>query len=258
MFHFNLPLLGRPILWYGFFFAAGFLLAYWIFLYMLKHVPEKEVKTQAKMLAEKLTFYAIVGTIVGARLVDVFFYQSPSSYLYDPLSIIKVWTGGLASHGGALGILIALWIFAKRYPLLSWSRWLDLVVIPAGLVGFFIRIGNFVNQEVLGTVTNVPWAVVFGHPADGSLPLPRHPVQLYEALFYLAVFGLLLFLFHKTRPRDGRFAGLFLTLVFLFRFFIEFFKEEQSRLITGHAVFDMGQLLSVPLLALGVYLLARK
>lgn len=258
MFHFNLPLLGRPILWYGFCFATGFLIGYWVFVYLLRHVREKEVKIQAKTLAEKMTFYVIVGTVVGARLGDVFFYQSPSTYLHDPFSIFKVWTGGLASHGGALGILIALWLFSRRYPVLSWSRWLDLVVVPAGIVGFFIRIGNFINQEVLGKITDVPWAVVFGHAADGSLPAPRHPVQLYEALFYLTVFGLLFWLFHKKELREGRLAGLFLVLVFSFRFFIEFFKEEQSVLLSGSHLFDMGQLLSLPFLVLGLYLLFRK
>ena len=258
MFQFKLPLLDRPILWYGFLFATGFLIGYWVFVYLLKHVPEKDVKIQAKTLTEKLTFYVIVGTIVGARLGDVFFYHSPTTYLRDPLSVLKVWTGGLASHGGALGILVALWIFSRRYPLLSWSRWLDLVVVPTGLVGFFIRIGNFMNQEILGTVTNVPWAIVFGHVADGSFPVPRHPVQLYEALFYLLIFGLFLGLFHLRRFRSGRIAGLFLMLVFAFRFAIEYLKEEQSHLLTPDAFLDMGQLLSLPFLALGAYLLTRK
>jgi len=257
MFQFNLPLLGRPILWYGFLFALGFLIGYWILLYLLKHLPEKQVKTQAKILAEKLTFYVIVGTIVGARLGDVLFYQSPAVYLRDPLSIIKVWEGGLASHGGAAGILIALWLFSRKYTMLPWSRWLDLVVIPTGVVGFFIRFGNFINQEILGKITTVPWAVVFGHPADHSLPAPRHPVQLYEALYYLAVFGLLFWLFQKKKFRNGQIGGLFLILVFAFRFAIEFFKEEQSTLMGVHSLFDMGQLLSLPFFALGLYLWFR-
>lgn len=258
MFQFNLPFLGRPILWYGFLFALGFFIGYWILLYLLKHLPQNAVKTQAKIVAEKLTFYVIIGTIVGARLGDVLFYQSPAVYLSDPLSIIKVWEGGLASHGGAAGILTALWLFSRKYTMLPWSRWLDLVIIPTGVVGFFIRVGNFINQEILGTITTASWAVVFGHPADHSLPSPRHPVQLYEAFYYLALFFLLFWCFQKKKLRDGQISGLFLILVFAFRFVIEFFKEEQSALMGTHFLCDMGQLLSLPFIVLGLYLWFRK
>lgn len=229
-----------------------------MFIELLKHAAEKKVKTQAKFLAEKLSLYVMLGTIIGARVGEILFYQSPSVYLRSPLYIFKVWEGGLASHGGAIGILVALWLFARNYRMLSWLQWLDLLVIPAGLVGFFIRIGNFINQEILGKVTTVPWAVTFGHPADGSLPTPRHPVQLYEALFYLSVFGFLLWIGRTKKLRTGQMSGLFLVLVFLFRFFIEFWKMEQSTLLASHACLDMGQLLSVPFLSLGLYLLFRK
>jgi prolipoprotein diacylglyceryl transferase len=253
-----MPFLGRPILWYGFLFALGFFLGYLVFTELLKHVPEKSVKTQAKFLAEKLSLYVIIGTIVGARLGDVFFYQHPTTYLHDLSSIFKVWEGGLASHGGAIGILIALGLFARRYRMLTWIQWLDLLVIPVGLVGFFIRIGNFINQEILGTVTTVPWAVVFGHPADGSVPAPRHPVQLYEAMFYLCVFVSLFFLHRNKKLRTGQLSGIFLVLVFLFRFFVEYWKEEQSSLLNPCSGLDMGQLLSLPFLGLGFYLLLRR
>lgn len=258
MFQFNLPLLGRPILWYGFFFATGFFLGYWVLIYLLKHLPEKDVKIQVKTIAEKLTFYVIVGMLIGARVADVLFYQDPSLYLRDPLSIVKFWEGGLASHGGAAGILIALWLFSRKYQILSWSRLLDLIVIPAGLVGFFIRLGNFVNQEVLGKVTSLPWAVVFGHPIDHSPSLPRHPVQLYEALYYLTLFFFFFWLFRRRRLKKGQIGGLFLVLVFTFRFAIEFLKEEQSALMGAQSLFDMGQLLSLPLLGVGIYLWVRK
>lgn len=239
-------------------FALGFFLGYLVFLELLKHVPEKSVKTQAKFLAEKLSLYVIIGTIVGARLGDVLFYQHPATYLRDPLSILEVWKGGLASHGGAIGILIALGLFARRYRMLSWVQWLDLLVIPVGLVGFFIRVGNFINQEILGTVTTVPWAVVFGHPADGTPPAPRHPVQLYEAVFYLCVFGFLFWLHRKKKLRTGQLSGIFLVSAFLFRFLVEFWKEEQSSLLSPCVGLDMGQLLSLPLLGLGFYLLLRR
>jgi prolipoprotein diacylglyceryl transferase len=248
---FNIPFLGRPILWYGFLFALGFCLAYVIILTILKKdLGEKK----AKFLAEKLSLYVIVGTIIGAKLGDFFFYQD----WRDPLSFFKIWERGLASHGGVAGILVALFIFLKKHrktlPTLSWRKLLDWLSVPAGLVGACIRVGNFINQEILGQVTDVPWAVVFGHPIDGSLPCPRHPVQLYEAAFYLFIFGVCFCLYRKKKWREGRLAGFFLTTVFSFRFLIEFLKEEQSSWMPAHAFIDMGQLLSVPLILFGLYL----
>lgn len=249
MLPFNLPLLGRPILWYGFFFALGFFLGYWVLVYLLK--DRKEPRRDA----ERITLYVIVGTLVGARLADVLFYQSPALYLHDPLMIIKVWEGGLASHGGAVGALLSLALLAPKIKI-RWISLVDLVVIPAALGGALIRIGNFFNQEILGTITNVPWAVVFGHPMDGTAPVPRHPVQLYESLFYFVLFFVLFFLW-RAKPslrKPGKMSGLFFISVFTFRFFIEFFKTEQSELLRSGALLDMGQWLSLPLIALGFYL----
>jgi prolipoprotein diacylglyceryl transferase len=140
-------------------------------------------------------------------------------------------------------------------PSLSSIRLLDFISIPTALAGCCIRLGNFINQEVLGTATDLPWAVVFGHAADHSRPFPRHPVQIYEALFYLAVFFLLWRLsfrpfFLKTQ---GKLIGLFLILIFGFRFLIEFFKIEQSRLLTSSSL-TMGQWLSLPALLAGLLL----
>ncbi len=243
IFSFNLPLLNRPLLWYGLLFALGFLLAYRVLVHLLNN----------KALAEKLVCYVVMGTVIGARLGDVLFYQSWSDYVQDPLSIFKVWEGGLASHGGVLGILISLMILAKRTgrPFLYL---LDLCVVPAGLAAAFIRVGNFFNQEILGLPTTLPWAVIFGHPADGSLSVPRHPVQLYEAVYYLAVFVLLFTLWKKTKVSLGKSAGLFFSLVFTFRFFIEFLKEEQSLLLSGTSWLTMGQYLSLPLIVFGFLL----
>lgn len=257
MFDFHIPLLDRPILWYGFFFATGFFAAYWVLLWMLK---KKMGSVHAKKVAERLTFYVIVGTVVGARLGDLIFYQEWGPILRDPTLIFRVWEGGLASHGGAAGILIALYIFSRREKTLSWLELVDHIALPAGLVCGFIRIGNFVNQELLGKVTTVPWAVVFGHPADGSLPVPRHPVQLYESIGYFVLFFVTLTLWRKF-PKiraPGRVSGLFLILVFLFRFFIEFFKEEASLQISEGSFFDMAQFLSLPFILFGVFLLVRK
>jgi prolipoprotein diacylglyceryl transferase len=247
MFPWNLPILGRPILWYGFFFALGFFLGFQVLIWRLKRDGEEN----AKFYADKLATYVIIGVVIGARLFDVVFYQSWKITLADPLVVFRFWEGGLSSHGGTVGLLVALFFFQKKYNHFSYLKWLDYLVLTAGLVGFFIRIGNFFNQEILGKPSDLPWAVTFGHPASGAAPVPRHPAQLYEALFYLSIF--FLFICMTKKRRDGWRSGLFITLVFTFRFVIEFFKEEQSAFWT-HTI-DMGQLLSLPLLFIGLFLL---
>lgn len=202
----------------------------------------------------------ILGTIIGARLGDVLFYQSPATYVYNPLEIIKFWEGGLSSHGGVIGILIALFILCRRlknrYPMLTWIAMLDLLCIPALLAGGFIRIGNFFNQEILGTATTLPWAIIFGNPADGSAVLPRHPAQLYEALFYFASFALLWMLRSKNDKIFllGKTSGLFFIGTFVFRFLVEFVKAPQSALVAHASAIDMGQWLSIPMILLGIIL----
>jgi len=271
MFQFDLPILGRPILWYGFFFALGFFLGYWVLVYMLRryflhasHFPKDKVNAKATFFAERITLYVVIGTIIGARLGDVFFYQSWASLQKDPLSAIRFWEGGLASHGGAVGIFLALLLFSRVYrkekELFSILRLLDLVVIPAAVGACFIRLGNFFNQEILGMPTKMPWGVIFGHPADGGPLVPRHPVQLYESLWYAATF-LILFLYWKKNPslqKAGRICGIFFILVFGFRFLIEFVKVEQSAHIAMGAALRMGQYLSIPFLIIGIYLFMRR
>jgi phosphatidylglycerol:prolipoprotein diacylglycerol transferase len=254
MFHFNLPLLGRPLLWYGFLFAAGFFAAYGVLFYLLRRYFS--TSKESSSFAEKLSFYVMIGAIVGARLGDLLFYQDWKSVIRDPLSLIAIWEGGLASHGGAIGILIALLIFSKRYKI-AFLRVLDFTVIPTALAAVFIRIGNFMNQEILGTATNLPWGIIFLHPADKAAIVPRHPVQLYEAGLYLCIFFILLGDWHR-RPafkRVGWTAGLFLVLVFVARFCVEFVKVEQSVYIKAGSLLTMGQWLSLPFIALGICLL---
>lgn len=262
----NIPLLDRPILWYGFFFALGFFLAYLVFQSLLKEfmLPYRVRKKEILKVAEKLCLYVIVGTIVGARLGDVLFYQSPADYLNDFLGIFKFWEGGLSSHGGVIGILMSLWVFCtryqKKYPMLTWVALLDLMVIPALLAGGFIRVGNFFNQEIVGTVTTMPWGVLFGSAADGGPLAPRHPVQLYEAIFYFSFF-VVLWSLRKNVPavyRLGKTSGLFFIGTFTFRFVIEFVKSPQSALIASGSILDMGQFLSLPLILVGVLLLLCK
>jgi len=176
-----------------------------------------------------------------------------------PLDIFKIWEGGLASHGGALGILLALgifrWLIRSTIPALTFWTLADTIAVPTALTGAFIRVGNFFNQEILGTPSNAPWAVWFGQPADHSPPLARHPVQLYEAIAYLILFVILMVLWKKTKLRNKRgcIAGLFFILTFTARFFLEFFKTSQS-IVIDESSLQMGQYLSIPFICCGIVL----
>ncbi len=264
-----LPLLNRPLLWYGVFFALGFFLAYRVLLRVLGWTyPEKK----ARDIADRLTLLVMMGSIIGARVGELLFYQDWRIWIQDPTVVWKVWEGGLASHGGALGILVALIIFTqKKESELSGlqrvdrlTRVLDWVAMPTALAAVFIRMGNFINQEILGRPTQMPWGVMFGHPAGGGQIVPRHPVQLYEAAAYLILFALLWGIWQKKRQGilwlipDGRVAGIFLVVIFLTRGLLEFFKEEQSAYFSAMSYLTMGQVLSFPFLLFGGWLLLRR
>jgi prolipoprotein diacylglyceryl transferase len=263
MFSIDLPFLHRGILWYGFLFAFSFFVGYWIFLYLLRRYFlsfHKFRKEDSVKIAEQVTVYVVLGALIGARLGDVLFYQKWTEIASHPLTIFKIWEGGLASHGAVVGIALFLWILSKKLKF-SFLRLLDLIVIPTALAGLFIRVGNFINQEILGIPTQLPWGVVFGHPLGAAPgPVARHPVQLYEAVWYGLVFLLLLQYFkkHSSLEKPGRITGLFFVAVFGFRFCIEFLKEEQSLLLDGFTLLTMGQVLSIPLVLLGIFLLIRK
>jgi phosphatidylglycerol:prolipoprotein diacylglycerol transferase len=261
---FTIPFLNLSIKWYGFFFALGFALCFPIFRGILSRFLAKPYHPLINRMIDQLTLYVVLGTIIGARLGHFLFYEHPREYLLQPLKLLWLREGGLASHGAALGILLALILFSqkvkKKFGIdLSWIRLLDLLVPCAALTAGFIRLGNFMNQEILGSPTSLPWAIVFGHPQDGTLPLPRHPVQLYEAFFYFFLF----FFFWRASFRlkmlstEGRFIGLFLIFCFSFRFLVEFIKLEQSRLVDAYALISMGQWLSLPFIALGFLFLKR-
>lgn len=255
----NLPFLGRPIFWYGFFFACGFSLAYIVLFLLLKYDKGGSLGgVGIRKIADSLALYAGVGILAGARLFDLIFYQDWGEILKDPLSVVRIWEGGLASHGGFLGCFLALSIFQRLHRELSLLHLFDLTFFVSGIAGFFIRLGNFFNQEVLGVPTELTWGVIFGHPIDGGVSIPRHPVQLYEAFFYLTLF--LCFWFLRKRYlkwREGLVAGIVLTCAGGFRFIIEFFKEEQSIWLTGSSL-TMGQWLSFPFLLFGLFLLFHK
>ncbi len=215
----------------------------------------------ALALTDHLCWFTVVGTIVGARLGQVFFYGW-DYYKEHPLEIFMVWHGGLASHGGTIGVMLAIAAFTimarRRMPQASFWSILDLVAVPTAIVAFCIRLGNFFNQEIIGLPTSMPWAIVFGHPAEGGSPVPRHPVQLYEGMFYLAVFFILYRMWARGahRGRPGLLVGWFFVLVFGWRILMEYFKVSQGG-FAEESLLQTGQLLSIPFVLLGAWLVWR-
>lgn len=231
--------------WYGVLFASGFLFGYFIFKKMFKNEGLKEE------LLDRLTIYAAVGTIVGARLGHTLFYE-PGYYLSNPLEILKVWQGGLASHGAAIGILLALWLFVRKEK--KPYMWiLDRIVIVAALAGAMIRLGNLMNSEIYGIETSLPWGFVFLRNGE---TVPKHPTQIYEALAYFIIFIILYRIYWRKKGEfiRGLPFSLFLILVFVFRFFIEYVKEDQVAFESG-MMLNMGQWLSLPFIFIGLVIL---
>lgn len=234
--------------WYGLMFAFAFLSGYSITAKMFRDAD----KTQEEV--DRLLIYVLVATVVGARLGHVFFYEA-EFYLRNIHLIPQVWTGGLASHGAAIGIIIAMYLYAKRTPGTTFMWVADRVVPGVAIGGMFIRIGNFFNSEIVGIPTELPWAIIF----ERIDLLPRHPAMLYEALLCIIVLAALIVIYRKYEgnPPKGALFGTFLILLFTGRFLIEFTKETQADFLTG-AAFDMGQLLSIPFVLFGIWLLWKK
>jgi len=235
--------IGRfAIRYYGVLWALSFYLGYLIFNRFVKKegLPEG--------FLDSLTIYMAVGTIVGARLGHCLFYE-PAYYLSHPIDILKIWQGGLASHGAGIGILVALYLFSIKHKV-SVLYVLDRIVITVALAGFFIRFGNLMNSEIYGVETTLPWGFIF----DRNQELyPKHPTQLYEAFMYLIIFVLLHFIYNKSqsKPTKGLLFGIFLVTVFTARFFIEFVKEPQVDFEKTMSL-NMGQLLSIPFVLAGI------
>ena len=241
--------------WYGVCWAVGMMLGYALTQYIYK----KEKLPLASL--DKLVGYLIIGIIVGARLGHIFFYD-PAYYLAHPIEVLPIrlephfeFTGlaGLASHGGIAGALIALYIFKRKYKIEMLST-LDRLVIGGALIGGFIRLGNLMNSEIIGIPTDVSWAFVFTQ-IDNT---PRHPSQLYEAMFYFAISGVLYGIWKSKRAsiREGFLFGLGVAFIFLQRFFVEFLKENQVS-FEDQWPLNMGQLLSIPLIILGLLFVLR-
>lgn len=248
---------GFALRYYSLFFVVVFLLGY-----NIMHNIYKDEGLQED-LVNKLLIYVIVGTILGARLGHTLFYEFDyfKHHLLEIVLPFKITDGkfeltgyqGLASHGGAIGILLAVWLYSGNNKLSTlWV--LDRLVIVVALGGFFIRLGNFFNSEILGSPTDVAWAVVFTRVDL----VPRHPAQFYEAFAYLFIFLALLYRYKIRKPlKVGWLFGLFLILTFSARFLIEFFKEDQEP-FERMLPLNMGQLLSLPFIIGGLYFLIRR
>ncbi|RTR40218.1 prolipoprotein diacylglyceryl transferase [Shewanella canadensis] len=236
--------MGLKVHWYGALFATAIACGFQV----MKRIYIKEGHDVESL--DNLLIYCVVGIIVGARLAHCFFYD-PAYYFSHPLKIFAIWEGGLASHGGGLGAILALFYYHKKVKM-PFLYLLDRLAIATAIFGFFVRMANFMNSEILGLPTTAPWAIIF----ERVDMLPRHPAQLYEAFAYLAIFiGLsAIFKYTQMKQKEGAIFGLFLCLVFGARFAIEFVKVKQA-VYADDWVMSAGQMLSIPFLVVGIALL---
>lgn len=246
------------IRWYGLMWAIAILAAERVCYFTFKRegLPSQTL--------ESAFIWIVLGTFIGARVGHCLFYE-PEVYLAEPWRIVTdIRNGGMASHGATIGILLGIWIFVKRNHLpFIWG--LDRIAIVAPLSGAIIRLGNLFNSEIVGYPTDLPWGFQFPRCIEdryleslADVPA-RHPAQLYEALCYLLTFALIMWLYYRKdlgRRRPGFLFGVAMIGIFLTRFFIEFLKERQVEFEESMAL-DMGQLLSIPFILLGIYMIAR-
>lgn len=247
------------IRWYGLLFATGLFMAGW---YVWGQFKQKGI---SQRVFENLFIYVFIGIFVGARLGHCLFYET-EYYLSNPLEIFLPITiypdgewefigyHGLASHGAGVGLIIALLIYGWQHSI-SILPAIDIIAIATPLCGAFIRMGNFTNSEIVGIETAMPWGIIF--PQVDLLV--RHPAQLYEAIYYLFCFGIAAYLYHKHYKINlpGYYLGFVIVLIMTFRFFIEWFKMPQEA-FEEQMTFNMGQILSIPYVIIGIWLMVRK
>lgn len=253
-------LFGREVRWYGLLWVIGLIVA----IYIVQYIYEKEKLPQKWF--DSLFVYMMLGIILGARLGHCLFYE-PSYYLANPIEILKIWKGGLASHGGVLGIIIAVLLYSKKVTKKNPLWTFDRVVVPAGFTAAFIRLGNLMNHEIYGGPTSKAWGFRFienisewmaGAPAQFSEP--SHPTQIYEALIYFVVFLVTFYLFWKTNAKykQGFILGVAMIMIFTSRFFIEYLKNVQveSELVMRQKTgLILGQWLSIPFIIWSIWLI---
>ncbi len=235
------------IRWYGLFFACVFLIGGFIGSWMFK----REAKPPESL--DRLLMHMIFGVVIGARLGHVIFYD-PVFYFTHPTEIIMIWRGGLSSHGGGIGLITAIFLYSRKTPDQPFLWVLDRTSFEIALGASIIRIGNLFNSEILGKPTGSDWGVIFQRHDS----IPRHPTQVYESMSYFFFFMVLLFLYSKTDigKKPGMLSGVFLVTMLPARLFLEFLKEIQSGFEAGW-ILNMGQILSIPFILFGIYLLLR-
>lgn len=248
----------KEIRWYSLMFIIGFGIGYKI----VERMWRRE-SINPKWI-DPLLYYTLIGTVVGARLGHCLFYD-PDYYLSHPIEILKVWEGGLASHGGVLGIIVAIYFYSKHVSRQSMLWTFDKLVVPTGLVAALIRIGNLMNHEVYGHPTDLPWGFRFienlhawRQGAEPIFSAPSHPTQIYEAVCYLLTFVLCMWLYFKKEAwkKEGLIFGIFMICIFTARFFIEFLKNNQEDFEAAMPI-NMGQCLSIPFIVMGIYFVVR-
>ena len=237
---------GFEIMWYGLCWATALWLGWWFFgRFIARERLDPDLNN--------ILWWGVVATVVGARLGHCLFYD-PVYYLTHPIEFLYFREGGMASHGAAIGILLGLWGYSRRYKLpMIWS--LDRVMIPVTVGGAVVRFGNLINSEIYGHQTDLPWGFIFTRVGE---TVPKHPTQIYEALCYLATFAVVLHMYYKkdvARTRPGLMFGVGLIGIFLSRFLLEFIKNPQIA-AEESMVLNMGQLLSIPFIVAGILMIA--
>ncbi|MBA3681249.1 MAG: prolipoprotein diacylglyceryl transferase [Bacteroidetes bacterium] len=255
---FTIPGIDWPVRWYGLMWALAFIVSH----FFMNRIFKAEKRSDKAL--DSLTLYIILGTVIGARLGHCLFYgpwfdetlqngMVIEGYLSHPLNMLKVYEGGLASHGGAIGIIIAMVLFCRKHKE-SWLWLFDRLVVVVPIASMCIRLGNLINSEIIGKVTDVPWAFIFVQEDN----LPRHPAQLYEAIFCFFLFILMYWLWKNKRNNvgPGFMFGLMCVLFFTERFLVEFLKENQVEFENGH-ILNQGQWLSIPFVLIGAFMIWR-
>ncbi|MEN6569438.1 MAG: prolipoprotein diacylglyceryl transferase [Rikenellaceae bacterium] len=237
------------IRYYSILFVSGFIIGFYLFVKFFKR------EGISLDILDKLLYALLFAAVVGARLGHCLFYE-PDYYLANPIEILKIWNGGLASHGGAIGILLTMWWFVAKYGKkyhFDFLWLMDRLGIATALAGSLIRLGNLMNSEIYGNPTNLPWGFIFTLRGE---TVPKHPTQLYESIAYLIIFLILMHMYRKWLPKlkRGTLFGVFLILLFTARFLIEYVKEPQVAFEQGMPL-NMGQLLSLPFIITGFILL---
>ncbi|MFN8283607.1 MAG: prolipoprotein diacylglyceryl transferase [Chitinophagales bacterium] len=235
------------IRWYSLLYGAAFFLGYNILFWEFK----KENKNTEG--ADQLLMYMFFAVLIGARLGHVIFYDL-DYYMAHPLEIIQIWKGGLASHGAAIGITIALLLYKRNHPEYSFLWIIDRVAIPTAIGGSFIRFGNFFNSEIVGDYTDGSWGVIFDRLHETA---PRVPVQLFEGFLYVFIFIVIISIYiaKKYKPREGSLMGIFLFMMFAGRFFLEFWKVDDNQKTYFGYTLNHGQWLSFPFIGVALFIL---